>query len=319
MKTIVVTGAAGFIGSNLCDYVLSNERTVRIIGIDNFITGSRDNIQYLLKHYPTRFDFVFGNAQDKILSIDEPIDFIYHLACPASPIFYQQYAVATLLSGSNAAINVLEVAKEKKATVLLASTSEVYGSAKQFPQSEEYWGHVNSYGPRSMYDEAKRFQEAAAWVYTNKFKVDVRIARIFNTYGPYMRNDDGRVIPQFITQALQGSPITLHGNGNQTRSFCYITDLLRGLIALMQSQYKKPMNLGNPSEVSMYELAQEIKMYCNSKSEIVFTDRPVDDPERRCPDITLAKNELDWQPKVNRAEGLKLTIEYFKQLQPVTS
>lgn len=313
MKTVLVSGAAGFIGSHLCDYYLANGHFV--IGIDNLLTGSKENI-FNLQFGQPNFQFIEADVTRDMwyMEFESAPDLIFHMASPASPKDYQAHPEETLLAGSIATINVLRYAQQIKARVLLASTSEVYGSPQVHPQNETYWGHVNSYGPRCMYDEAKRFQEACAYVYQQKHGADVRIARIFNTYGPRMKANDGRVIPQFINQALTNQPITIHGYGDQTRSFCYIDDLILGLVALMNSNYKEPVNLGNPHEITILKLVREIfALIPESGSAVTLTDRPGDDPENRCPDIFLAKNLLDWQPTVSLAVGLQRTIHFFKQ------
>ncbi len=306
-NTIVVTGAAGFIGSHLCGLLL--EKGSSVIGIDNFITGSKSNLEELEAN--KNFSFV-GADICNLGKIDADVSQIYNLASPASPIDYQQLPLETLDAGSAGVKNMLELAREKNAVFLQASTSEIYGDPLEHPQRESYFGNVNPIGERSCYNEAKRFAEALVMAYNRKHKMQTRIARIFNTHGPRMRANDGRVIPNFITQALAGKPITVYGKGEQTRSFCYVSDLIAGLYALINSSYSFPVNIGNPTEVTILQLAEKIKSLTDSNSEIVFKPLPKDDPIRRKPDISLARKELRWEPKVDWEEGLKKTIEWFK-------
>jgi dTDP-glucose 4,6-dehydratase len=303
MPTSLVTGGAGFLGSHLCDELL--RRGHRVICIDNLETGSLNNIEHI------RSDkFVHRNIDiiDPYF-IDEPIDFVYHLASPASPIDYLRLPLATLKVGSYGTHHTLGLAKVHRARFLIASTSEVYGDPQVHPQPESYWGHVNPIGPRGVYDEAKRYAEALTMAYHRQQGVDTAIVRIFNTYGPRMRPHDGRAIPTFLRQALQDRPITVFGDGSQTRSFCYVEDEIRGLIALAESGYHQPVNIGNPDEFTLLELAQAVIEVTRSKSEIVYEALPTDDPQVRQPDITLARQILGWEPKVSLREGLKRTID----------
>jgi dTDP-glucose 4,6-dehydratase len=307
MKRALITGAAGFIGSHLVDHLLAKGHEV--IGMDNFITGDRGNLEHVRDR---RFQFVEHNVTEEI-RIDGPLDYILHFASPASPIDYLELPIQTLKVGSLGTHKTLGVAKAKKATFLLASTSEVYGDPLVHPQKEDYWGNVNPIGPRGVYDEAKRFAEALTVAYHRYHGVDIKIARIFNTYGPRMRTKDGRAIPAFISQALQDEPITVFGEGHQTRSFCYVSDLVDGLYRLLMSRQNMPVNLGNPAEMTIQELAETIRRKTGSKSEIVFEPLPVDDPKVRQPDISLARKLLDWSPRVSLDEGLTTTIAYFRQ------
>jgi len=307
MKTVLITGGAGFIGSHLCDFLL--KRGYFVICMDNYITGKKDNLKHLLNN-PN-----FKLAEQDItkhIDIKEDLDYVLHFASPASPIDYQKIPIQTLKAGSLGTHNLLGLAKAKNAKFFLASTSEVYGDPLVHPQPESYYGNVNPVGPRSSYDEAKRFAEAITVTYHNVHRVDTKIARIFNTYGPRMRKDDGRVVPNFINQALSGKPITVFGDGKQTRSFCYISDLIEGIYKLMVSDINEPVNLGNPDEKTIMEFAEIILKLTNSKSKIIFKPLPENDPKTRCPDITKAKKLLTWQPKVSLEEGLKKTIEYFQ-------
>lgn len=309
METIIITGGAGFIGSHLCDALVGN---YKIICIDCFITGRKNNVTHLLSNK----NFVLIEHDiTKPLKIKEPVNYVFHMASPASPIDYQLRPIETMLANSFGAYNMLELAKEKGARILLASTSEVYGDPKEHPQKETYWGNVNPIGPRSCYDESKRFAEALAMSYLKEHNIDVRLARIFNTYGPRMRENDGRVIPNFITQALQNKPITVYGDGSQTRSFCYVSDLVEGLKKLMfkESVSGEAINLGNPEERTVLETAKTVKQIIGSSSEIIFKKLPEDDPLRRNPDISKAKKMLSWEPKVSFGEGIKKTIESFKK------
>jgi dTDP-glucose 4,6-dehydratase len=303
MATCLVTGGAGFLGSHLCDELLA--RGNRVICVDNLETGSLANIEHIR-------DDAFVHRNLDIIEpyfVDEPIDFVYHLASPASPIDYLRLPLATLKVGSYGTHHTLGLAKVHRARFLIASTSEVYGDPKVHPQPETYWGHVNPIGPRGVYDEAKRYAEALTMAYHRQQGVDTAIVRIFNTYGPRMRPHDGRAIPTFLRQALQDRPITVFGDGSQTRSFCYVEDEIRGLIALAESGYHNPINIGNPDEFTLLELAETVIEVTGSKSEIVYEALPTDDPQVRQPDITLAREILGWEPKVTLREGLERTIE----------
>ncbi|PJE68971.1 NAD-dependent dehydratase [Candidatus Shapirobacteria bacterium CG10_big_fil_rev_8_21_14_0_10_38_14] len=308
MKTILVTGCAGFIGSNLCFKLLEKNR---VIGVDNFISGQRQNVDDLKKN--SRFVFIRQDIT-KPLTIKKHLDEIWNLACPASPVDYFHYPIETLMTGSIGVKNVLDLALKKKAKFLHTSTSEIYGEPKEHPQKETYWGHVNPIGPRSCYDEGKRFAESLIENYREKYQLDTKIVRIFNTYGPRMRINDGRVISNFITQSLKGKNLTVYGQGFQTRSFCFVDDLVKGLIKMMVSGEHGPINLGNPEEYSVLKLAKKIIKLTKSKSKIVFLPLPKDDPTRRKPDITLAKKKLVWQPKVSLQKGLLETINYFEEV-----
>jgi len=307
MTRALITGAAGFIGSHLVDHLLAQGHDV--IGMDNFITGDRGNLEHVRD---PRFQFVDHNVTEEI-RIDGPLDYILHFASPASPIDYLELPIQTLKVGSLGTHKTLGLAKAKKAKFLLASTSEVYGDPLVHPQKEDYWGNVNPIGPRGVYDEAKRFAEAMTVAYHRYHGVDIKIARIFNTYGPRMRIKDGRAIPAFISQALQNQPITVFGEGHQTRSFCYVSDLVDGLYRLLTSQQNMPVNLGNPAEMTIEELAEAIRRKTGSKSPMVFEPLPVDDPKVRQPDISLARKLLGWSPRVSLDEGLTTTIAYFRQ------
>jgi dTDP-glucose 4,6-dehydratase len=307
-KVVLVTGGAGFIGSHLVDALVEKNR---VICIDNLSTGKRNNISHLLKHKNFRF---VNHDVSKPLKIAGKIDCIFHLSSPASPVDYQKLPIETMMANSLGTRNMLELAKEKKAKFLLASTSEVYGDPEKHPQREDYWGNVNPIGPRSPYDESKRFAEALTMAYYRIHDVDVRIARIFNTYGPRMRANDGRVIPNFITQSLRNEPITVYGDGKQTRSFCYVSDMVEGLIKLMESECAgEPFNLGNTNEIKIIDLAKKFVSVIGTESKIVFGRMPEDDPERRRPDIAKSKNKLDWEPKIGFDEGLKKTIDWFRE------
>ncbi len=306
-KVVLVTGGAGFIGSHLIDRLIDRHR---VICVDNLSTGSCKNVEHLMER--KNFLFIEHDVKEP-LELEERVDEIYHLASRASPIDFEKFPVDILLTNSLGTYNMLELARRNKAKFLFASTSEVYGDPEKHPQAEDYWGNVNPTGPRSCYDESKRFGEALVTTYKRKFGMDVRIARIFNTYGPRMRADDGRVIPNFITQALRNEPITVYGEGKQTRSFCYVSDVVDGLVRLMDSDYREPVNLGNPVEIGILELANLIKEIANSKSEIVFKSLPEHDPLRRRPDITRARNILGWEPKIELKEGLKRTVEWFRK------
>ncbi len=304
---ILVTGGAGFIGSHLCDYLLDNGHDV--ICMDNLLTGSEENISHLKDN--ENFEFINHDVTE-FIRVDGDLDYILHFASPASPIDYLELPIQTLKVGSLGTHNALGLAKAKSAKFLLASTSEVYGDPLVHPQPESYWGNVNPTGPRGVYDEAKRFAEALTLAYHRTHGVDTRIARIFNTFGPRMRMKDGRVVPNFMTQALTKKPLTVYGDGSQTRSFCYISDMVEGIYKLMLSNETEPVNIGNPEEMSIIDFAKRIKELTGSESEMVFEDLPVDDPKTRQPDITKAKSVLGWEPKVSLDEGLKKTIEWFK-------
>jgi len=308
MKTILVTGCAGFIGSNLCFKLLERSQ---VIGVDNFISGQRKNVNNLKKN--PRFGFI---SQDitKPLKISEHLDEIWNLACPASPVDFPQYPIEILMTGSMGVKNVLNLALKNKAKFLHTSTSEIYGEPQEHPQKETYWGNVNPIGARSCYYESKRFAESLIENYRKKYKLDTKIVRIFNTYGPRMRVDDGRVVSNFITQALEGENLTVYGKGLQTRSFCFVSDMIEGLIKMMKSRQHGPINLGNPDEYTILKLAKKIIQLTQSKSKIVFLFLPKDDPTKRKPDITLAKKTLGWEPKVGLKKGLLETISYFKEV-----
>jgi dTDP-glucose 4,6-dehydratase len=310
MKTSVVTGGAGFLGSHLCDRLLIEG--FKVICIDNLITGNTDNISHLAGN--ENFSFIKHDITNYIF-LPNKVDYILHFASPASPIDYLQLPIQTLKVGSLGTHKVLGLAKEKRATFLLASTSEVYGDPDVHPQNEDYWGNVNPIGPRGVYDEAKRFAEALTMAYHRYHGVHTRIARIFNSYGPRMRPGDGRALPTFIGQALKGEDITVFGDGSQTRSFCYVTDMIDGIFKLLLSNEANPVNIGSPDEIKVIQLAEEIIDLTNSKSNIVFDVLPKNDPKVRQPDITKAMKNLKWQPSVKRNEGLKYTLEYFRKLQ----
>ncbi|HHT9108451.1 MAG TPA: UDP-glucuronic acid decarboxylase family protein, partial [Candidatus Wunengus sp. YC64] len=299
---MVITGGAGFIGSHLCDYLI--EKGHEVICIDNLLTGKEDNICHLIGN--GKFRFIKHNVSDYIY-VDGNVDCVLHFASPASPFDYLEFPIQTLKVGSLGTLNSLGLAKSKKARFLLASTSEVYGDPQIHPQREDYWGHVNPVGPRGVYDEAKRFAEAMTMAYHRYHHVDTRIVRIFNTYGPRMRIKDGRSLPNFMCQALNGEDITVFGNGSQTRSFCYVSDLVEGIYRLLLSNEHEPVNMGNPAEITILQLAQEMLALTGSKSKIVFKLLPVDDPKIRQPDISKAKKVLGWEPKVSREEGLRKT------------
>jgi dTDP-glucose 4,6-dehydratase len=303
MRTTLVTGGAGFLGSHLCDYLLAEGH--RVVCVDNLDTGSLQNIEHIRSE---RFEFVNQDLTEPFF-IEEPIDIVFHLASPASPIDYQRLPLHTLKVGSYGTHHMLGLAKLKRARFLLASTSEVYGDPQVHPQPETYWGHVNPIGPRGVYDEAKRYAEALTMAYHRQQGVDTCVARIFNTYGPRMRPHDGRAIPTFLRQALENKPLTVFGDGSQTRSFCFVDDLIRGLYLLATSGEHLPVNLGNPAEMSLLELAETVVRVTGSESEIVFEALPVDDPHVRQPDITRASQVLGWEPQVELEEGLRRTIE----------
>ena len=308
-KNILISGAAGFLGSHLCDRFINEG--FRVFGIDNFITGDKDNIQHLLNH--PNFHFLDHDVTNHI-DIKSPLDYILHFASPASPIDYLKIPIQTLKVGSLGTHNLLGLAKAKQARILIASTSEIYGDPLVHPQHEDYYGNVNSIGPRGVYDEAKRFQEAITMAYHRFHGVETRIARIFNTYGPRMRLNDGRVIPAFMGQALRGESLSVFGKGDQTRSFCYVDDLVNGIYKLLFSDYSLPVNLGNPDEITIIDFANEILKLTKSDQKINFKPLPEGDPLKRQPDISLAKKELNWTPKTSRSDGMKNTFDYFKSL-----
>lgn len=311
MKKALVTGGAGFLGSHLCELLLA--KGYEVICADNLITGNDQNIAHIKSD---KFSFIEHDVT-KPLYFEEKLDFIYHLASPASPIDYLELPIQTLKVGALGTHNMLGLAKEKKARFLLASTSEVYGDPQVNPQPEEYWGNVNPIGPRGVYDEAKRFAEAMTMAYHRAHKLDTRIVRIFNTYGPRMRLNDGRVVPNFIGQALRGEYLTVYGDGSQTRSFCYVSDEIEGIYRLMMSEYSLPVNVGNPEEHTILEFAKIIIKITGSGSKIIFKPLPVDDPKQRRPDITRARKILKWEPRVSLEHGLKETIKYFKDVLSV--
>ena len=308
-KRVLITGAAGFLGSHLCDRFIRED--YHVIAMDNLITGDMQNLQHL---FPMpQFEFYYHDVT-KFIHIAGELQYILHFASPASPIDYLKIPIQTLKVGALGTHNCLGLAKAKNARILVASTSEVYGDPLVHPLKEEYWGNVNPVGPRGVYDEAKRYMEAITMAYHTFHKVETRIVRIFNTYGPRMRLNDGRALPAFIGQALRGEDLTVFGDGSQTRSFCYVDDLVEGIYRLLLSDYSMPVNIGNPDEISLKEFAEEILELTGSKVKITYQPLPVDDPKQRQPDITKAKNLLGWQPAVNRKEGLKRTYEYFKSL-----
>jgi len=309
MKRVLITGAAGFLGSHLCDRFI--REGFYVIAMDNLITGDMKNIEHLMKN--EHFEFQHHDVSRHI-HIEGSIDYILHFASPASPIDYLKIPIQTLKVSSLGTHNLLGLAKAKNARILVASTSEVYGDPLVHPQTEDYWGNVNPIGPRGVYDEAKRFMEAMTMAYHTYHQVETRIVRIFNTYGPRMRLNDGRVLPAFIGQALRGEDLTIFGDGSQTRSFCYVDDLVEGIYRLLMSDYSQPVNIGNPAEITIAQFAEEIIRLTGTKQKVIYKELPQDDPKQRQPDITRAKKILGWEPKVSRAEGLKITYDYFKSL-----
>jgi len=308
-KRILITGAAGFLGSHLCDRFIAEG--FEVIGMDNLITGDLKNIEHLFKL--KEFEF-YHHDVSKFIHVPGKLDYILHFASPASPIDYLKIPIQTLKVGSLGTHNCLGLALEKEARILVASTSEIYGDPTVHPQTEEYWGNVNTVGPRGVYDEAKRFQESITMAYHTFHGLETRIIRIFNTYGPRMRLNDGRVLPAFIGQALRGEDLTMFGDGSQTRSFCYVSDLVEGIYRLLMSDYAFPVNIGNPNEITIKEFGEEILKLTGANQKLISLPLPVDDPKQRRPDITKAKEILGWEPKVSRAEGLKITYDYFKSL-----
>ncbi len=311
MKTVLITGAAGFLGSHLCDKFI--DKGYKVIGMDNLITGNLNNISHL---FPSEnFEF-YNHDVSKFVHIPGQLDYILHFASPASPIDYLKIPIQTLKVGSLGTHNLLGLAKAKNARILIASTSEIYGDPLVHPQTEDYYGNVNTIGPRGVYDEAKRFQESLTMAYHRVHGLETRIVRIFNTYGPRMRINDGRVIPAFFGQALRGEPLTVFGEGSQTRSFCYIDDQVEGIYQLLLSDYALPVNIGNPEEISIKYFADEVVKLTKTDVPIIYKELPENDPLQRCPDISLAKKILNWEPKVSRNEGMKKTFEYFSSLSP---
>lgn len=308
-RRILITGAAGFLGSHLCDRFISED--FHVIGMDNLLTGNLDNISHLFKL--EQFEF-YHHDVTKFVHVPGQLDYILHFASPASPVDYLKMPIQTLKVGALGTHNLLGLAKVKNARILVASTSEIYGDPQVHPQTEEYWGNVNPIGPRGVYDEAKRFQEAITMAYHRYHGVSTRMVRIFNTYGPRMRLDDGRALPTFLSQALNGEDITVFGDGSQTRSFCYVDDLIDGIYRLLMSDYSGPVNIGNPDEISIKEFAEEIIRLTETDSKLVYKDLPVNDPKQRRPDISKAKTILGWQPKVSRSEGLERTLRFFEKL-----
>jgi dTDP-glucose 4,6-dehydratase len=310
-ERVLITGAAGFLGSHLCDRFI--KEGYHVIGMDNLITGDLRNIEHLFKL--PQFEF-YHHDVSKFIHVPGDLKYILHFASPASPIDYLKIPIQTLKVGSLGTHNCLGLAKSKKARILVASTSEIYGDPLVHPQPEEYWGNVNPVGPRGVYDEAKRFQEAMTMAYHTFHGLETRIVRIFNTYGPRMRLNDGRALPAFIGQALRGEDLTVFGDGSQTRSFCYVDDLVEGIYRLLMSDYHLPVNIGNPSEITLKQFAEEVILLTGTRQKIVYKPLPVDDPKQRRPDITKAKSILGWEPRVERKDGLKTTYEYFRSLPP---
>ena len=308
-KSILISGGAGFIGSHLCDFFLN--QNFKVIAVDNLLTGCLKNIEHLRKN--NNFEFINHDICED-LPISIKIDYILHFASPASPIDYLKYPIETLRVGSTGTENILKIGKKNQSIILVASTSEVYGDPLEHPQKESYFGNVNQIGPRGVYDESKRYLEAISIAYQKKFKLNIKIARIFNTYGSRMKKNDGRVIPTLLNQAINKQSYTLFGDGNQTRSFCFISDTIDGIVKLLFSDFNQPVNIGNPNEYTLLQLTKEINKIVGYENKIVFKNLPEDDPKRRKPDITLAKKILNWEPKVNLAFGLKKTIEYYNKL-----
>ena len=308
-KRVLVTGAAGFLGSHLCDRFIKDG--FNVVGMDNLITGDLRNIEHLFKLKEFTF---YEHDVSSFVHVSGKLNYILHFASPASPIDYLKIPIQTLKVGSLGTHNLLGLAKSKKATILVASTSEIYGDPLIHPQKEDYWGNVNPVGPRGVYDEAKRFQEAITMAYHTFHGLDIRIVRIFNTYGPRMRLNDGRVLPAFIGQALRGEDFTIFGDGSQTRSFCYVDDMIEGIYRLLMSDYVYPVNIGNPDEITISDFAEEIRALTGSDTKVIYKPLPKDDPTRRQPDISLARKLLGWEPKVSRQEGLKITYDYFRSL-----
>lgn len=307
-KRVLITGAAGFLGSHLCDRFI--QEGCQVVAMDNLLTGSLKNIEHLFKL--PQFEFEHYDVT-KFVHVPGELDYIMHFASPASPIDYLKMPIQTLKVGSLGTHNLLGLAKEKGARILVASTSEVYGDPEIHPQKEEYWGNVNPIGPRGVYDEAKRFMESITMAYHTFHKVDTRIVRIFNTYGPRMRLNDGRALPAFMSQALAGEDLTVFGDGSQTRSFCYVSDLVEGIYRLLKSDYHLPVNIGNPVEITLNEFAEEVIALTGARSKIIYKPLPQDDPRQRQPDISKARTLLGWEPRIERSEGLKVTLEYFKR------
>ncbi len=308
-KKILITGAAGFLGSHLCDRFIAEG--FHVMGMDNFITGDKRNITHLYEN--SNFEFIEHDVTE-FIKIEGALDYILHFASPASPIDYLRIPIQTLKVGSLGTHNLLGLAKAKQARILIASTSEVYGDPLVHPQTEDYYGNVNTIGPRGVYDEAKRFQESITMAYHRFHGLETRIVRIFNTYGPRMRLNDGRVIPAFMGQVLRGENLTVFGDGNQTRSFCYVDDQVEGIFRLLFSDYSYPVNIGNPEEITINDFAQEIKLLTKTNKKIIFNELPLNDPLQRQPDISLAKKLLDWEPQTSRSEGMRITFDYFKEL-----
>ncbi|WP_299382930.1 UDP-glucuronic acid decarboxylase family protein [uncultured Lacinutrix sp.] len=309
LKTVLITGAAGFLGSHLCDKFI--KEGYQVIGMDNYITGDKKNLAHLQEH--ANFSFIEHDITE-FIEIEGSVDYILHFASPASPIDYLKIPIQTLKVGSLGTHNLLGLAKAKGSRLLIASTSEVYGDPLVHPQTEDYYGNVNTIGPRGVYDEAKRFQESITMAYHRFHGIETRIVRIFNTYGPRMRLNDGRVIPAFMGQALRGEDLTIFGKGLQTRSFCYVDDQVEGIYRLLLSDYSYPVNIGNPHEITIKDFAEEIIKLTGTNQKVIYKDLPVDDPMQRQPDISLAKKILNWEPKVGRAEGMRITFDYFKNL-----
>ncbi len=307
-KTVLITGGAGFLGSHLCDWFIT--RGFKVVAVDNLLTGSRKNIAHLAKNKDFKF---IRHDIIKPLKVAGQVHYVLHFASPASPVDYLNHPIATMQVGSMGTQNALEIARTKKAVFLVASTSEVYGDPLVHPQKESYWGNVNPNGPRSVYDEAKRYAEAITLAYHRVHKVDVKVLRIFNTYGPRMQLKDGRVVPNFIDQILSGKPLSIYGSGKQTRSFCYVSDLVDGITRLLFSKLTGPVNIGNPREFTIMEFAELIRKFYDPKAKIIFKELPTDDPQQRKPDITLARKELGWEPKIPLEEGIKTTMEWFRE------